>query len=71
MQKITREILPLDNVLRTSKRLSFNGLQSGMPTGHPNSTSPMSIPILVRSLTGSKLFSQSRTGSPPAAVRKK
>src|SRR5260370_18641954 len=37
----------------------------------PNSTVLMPLPIRLRSSTGSNSFSHSRTGAPPAAVRKK
>src|SRR6202142_3512582 len=47
------------------------GLQTGIPTGQPNSTVLMSSPIRFRSSLEGRFFSHSRTGSPPAAVRKK
>ena len=42
----------------------------GIPMGQPNSTVIISMPISLRS-SRDKPFSQSRTGSPPASVRKK
>src|SRR5260370_12994742 len=47
-----------------------SGLQTGIPTGHPNSTVLMSSPMRFRSSAESPLI-QSRTGSLPASVRKK
>src|SRR5258706_3361216 len=45
-------------------------LKTGMPTGQPYSTLLMSSPIRLRS-SGESALSHSRTGSPPASVRKK
>src|ERR1700677_3468255 len=45
--------------------------ENGIPTGQPNSTVLMSSPIRLRSSGDARLFNQSRTGSPPASVRKK
>ena len=44
--------------------------QIGMPTGQPNSAVFKSSPMRLRSSCGIP-FNQSRTGSPPLAVRKK
>src|SRR6266568_710312 len=46
------------------------GLHTGIPMGQPNSTVLMSSPMRLRS-SEERLFNQSRTGSPPASVRKK
>src|SRR5579863_4346172 len=46
------------------------GLQTGILIGQPNSTLLMSAPIRFRS-SGESDLSHSRTGSPPASVRKK
>src|ERR1700680_997573 len=43
---------------------------TGIPTGHPNSTVLISSPMSLRS-SGGRLFSHSRSGSPPPSVRKK
>jgi hypothetical protein len=50
---------------------SPKGLHTGMPIGQPNSTGLISSPMRLRSADEGKLFNQSRTGSPPASVRKK
>src|ERR1700722_670452 len=50
---------------------SLSGRHTGMPIGQPNSTVLMSSPIRFRSSRDNRLFSHSRTGSPPASVRKK
>src|SRR5208282_4286517 len=47
------------------------GLHTGIPTGQPNSTVLMSSPMRFRSSDDGSPFSHSRTGSPPASVRKK
>src|SRR5438876_8049171 len=47
-----------------------NGLDMGIPTGQPNSTVLMSSPMRFLSSVASR-FNQSRTGYPPASVRKK
>ena len=44
---------------------------TGIPTGHPNSTVLISSPMSLRSSGDGRLFSHSRSGSPPASVRKK
>jgi hypothetical protein len=57
-------------LLRTSYRpcLEEIGRQTGIPTGQPNSTVPMSWPMMDRSAGGNSL-SQSRTGSTPPVLR--
>src|SRR5277367_4326747 len=50
---------------------SPSGRQTGIPTGQPNSTVLISSPMRLRSSDEQRIFSHSRTGSPPAAVRKK
>src|SRR5580692_4253254 len=49
---------------------SPRGRHTGIPTGHPNSTVLISSPMSLRS-SGGRLFSHSRSGSPPDSVRKK
>src|SRR5882762_238357 len=51
--------------------LSPNDLQTGIPMGQPNSTVLIFSPIRFRSSGEGSPFNQSRTGSPPASVRKK
>jgi hypothetical protein len=58
------------NVVRASYKPSPSGLQTGIPIGQPNSIVLMSFPMRFLSSVGS-VFSHSRTGSPPASVRKK
>jgi hypothetical protein len=50
---------------------SPKGLHTGMPIGQPNSTVLIFSPMRLRSADEGRLFHQSRTGSPPASVRKK
>lgn len=58
------------NFDRTSQSPLPRNRHTGMPIGHPNSTVFMSSPIRFRSSLV-RVFNQSRTGSPPASVRKK
>jgi hypothetical protein len=63
-QNKTRAIRLLGNVLRTSHNPSPSGRHSGIPSGHPYSTAPMSWPSCRQSFTGSSI-NQSRTGFVP------
>ena len=65
--KITRAIRPPLIRDRISWRPPPSGRVSGMPTGHPNSTVAMSVPM-VRRLASSRSRSHCRTGSLPPAV---
>jgi hypothetical protein len=64
-----------DSVLRQARPHFVNAITQGLahwhPTGQPNSTVLISSPIRFRSSGEGRFFSQSRTGSPPASVRKK
>jgi len=63
MQNKTRAMRPLSE-LRTSQSPSPIARHTGRPTGQPNSTVLMSLPITSRSSRGSE-SSHSRTGSLP------
>jgi hypothetical protein len=71
MQKRTRAIRPLEICDLTSNNPPPIGLQTGVPIGQQNSTVAISMPIFLQSSGGSSPFGHSRTGSPPASVRKK
>lgn len=68
MQNSTRAILPSLMLLLTSSKPSPIDLQTGIPTGQPNSIVAMSVPKAFRS-SGSSALSHSRTGSLPPAFR--